>query len=1004
MVSSIKDNSAIAPTQGVINSLLGNRYSTGDCPDWFNGNALAAPTATHPNTWIKYWDSDAYVSKFHIDPTTLAVNQLWESSFDADGAARQAWPGDIKRQECLYTITVDDADGALVIAGNTSNNFDDTYLVKVAADDCIGLTYDIHDNTDDVYEINANTTWNTNLTVLGEVRVLNGNTLTISGANTIIAMSDGKKSGRPSIITVEKGAKLIVDGATITHDTRCNNTTWDGIRLLGDNGNNQLPLNQPIHQAKLELRNGAILDHAMYAITFGDGSFDDFGGLVEAEDATIRVVRRAVEFMKYPYDNNSFFKRCTLEYVNSITETPLSLVTAWDNHGAKFYGCTFQDNTGLNEYTQYGANGIFSIDATYEILPDCATPQTPCPSLTRSSFSNFNQAIYSTGSAGPMQVVNIESTDFYDNSMAFRLEGMDNSRFIRNVVENGGLVKTGYSPVYGSQMGVFTENSTGFTIEGNEFEKTGSLEATVGVNIIASGAVANEVYRNTFKGNDIGQKYDGLNRLNNTVGLEFVCNDNPVSNVEDVQVNTLSAFADGIRDIQGNGAANLSAANKFSSGATYRLRNNSANNITYHWNNSALENPAPFLGLVTSSANASNFNFCAVSSVNATPFGMQLPPAYVAEYYTERGNYDQLLYTYFQNIDGGNTDSLLNAISLSFSSEAQDLRNSLMAEAPYLSQEAILDAAYTGILNDAFLLEICLANPDATQGEEFLDQLEFEIPNPLPSSMIQLIYQNWDAETPRTLLENQLAEYSGKLGRMSSNILHAYAIDSLDHADSIKSMIASRKNKSSKYELIEMAIANEEYEDTDPLFDFIENNYELNSSEWEEHNNLKDYRDFRANIAAEGISYMQLNETQLIELRNIANAVRGRTATLARNILCFGYQECENGYPEPPAFRKKSTRIYDFNNTLVIESEREINGLETYPNPFHEALNIILTNHNKDASYNYQIIDFNGRLLIQGSLINPRNTLDLSQLANGSYFIIINVNGENRYRKLIVKQ
>ncbi|MBD99580.1 MAG: hypothetical protein CMO34_07030, partial [Verrucomicrobia bacterium] len=481
-----------------IDALVAQRFPGHDPVANPNGETcplLDPNNASRSNNAIRYWNTDASVAKYKITTVPLAVNKVWERTFDFDNKPREAYPGDIKQQECLYSIVEDDVSGALSIAGNTSSNIDDSYIAKLFHDDCIALSYDEKDLSDHIIDINSNTTWNTNKTVLGEVRIKSGNTLTISGANTTISMSDEKLTGTLSFITVEKGAKLIVDAATITRDSRCLNSTWNGIRILGDNSLSQNP---PSNQGVLELRNGALIDHAMYAISFGEGTWTDFGGIVDAKDATFRVYRRGVELMSYPFTNTSTFERCTFEYVNSITESPLPLITAWDNRGVRFIGCSFADNSGLNEYSEYSANGIFSIDAAYEVLPGCSTSTVPCPAneIIRSSFSKLNQGIYATGSAGT-QSVGVEATDFIDNAIAMRIEGLDHVRFVNNKIENGGLVKNGYrfsEPLYTHQIGFFANKAKGFEIEQNEFEQTGTAEPTLGVHIKDAGTQANEVF------------------------------------------------------------------------------------------------------------------------------------------------------------------------------------------------------------------------------------------------------------------------------------------------------------------------------------------------------------------------------------------------------------------------------------------------------------------------------------------------------------------------------
>jgi hypothetical protein len=996
-----------------VQAILTDRYpstTSGDCPDWFNN-------PTKRTDWMKFWDSDASVARYEIDQN-LTVTKKWESTFDVKGPrSREYFPGDIKRQECLYGITADDDDEAIVISGNTSSNFDDNYLAKLYNDDCIGLTYDIHDNSDDIYDITSNTTWNSSKTVLGQLVVKSGNTLTISGSSTEIKFADSKRTGVKTNLLIEKNAKLIVDGATLTADDRCVGGYWEGIFIDGDNSFDQFPLSSPTYQGKLVLKNNALLDKAMYTIKFGkEGQWNDFGGLVEAEDATIKCVRRAVEFMSYPHTNHSYFKRCTFEYVGGINEIPLPLVTAWDNNGVVFAGCTFADYSGINEYSETNASGIFSIDASYSVVSDCNFPPSippvmPCPweYKTRSSFINLNQGIYATGTGG-LQTITVDETDFIDNSIACRIEGLDNVRFTRNTTLAGGLAKQGYQSQYQNQYGYYSEQSSGFEIEQNTFESHYPLivEPVVGVYIRNSGTDANEVYNNTFKYNEIGQRFYGLNKstVSSFQGLQFLCNDNPSSNVEDVRIEmrflpTLNI--DGIRNYQGSSNPDESAANLFSSNAQWHIRNTSNNHITYYYNGPS-EQPIHYTsGLVTpSSVNTSNQ--CSNKYWETNPPIVIPSPEFqgiIDEYYADLDEYNQFLYTYHQNIDGGNTDSLLDAIDLVFPQDAQQLRDDLIAQSPYLSQQVIMDAAATGILTDAFLLEVCLANPDATTDEAFLNFLEYEIPNPLPPSMIQLIYQTWGGETPRTLLENQLASLNAKLGRTSSKLLHLYVTDTLGHQDSIVSLLESRNTLRSKYQLVELNMQNEDYEDALTKLAAIENNNDLNSNQQINHNNLETFINFKSTIASAGVSYLQLNEGQLSSLRSIAEVTSGRAAVLAQNILCFGYGECSTPGSEPEG-RRKARRVYD----LTKPTLKQASGIQAnlIPNPVEENARLLLSGVDDFTSLTIDISSNDGQKVFEQKIVSPETILKLSSLPPGIYFFQLKDNSERKASGKFIKK
>lgn len=71
-----------------------------------------------------YWQTDALVSKFDANGALE-----WSTTFDSPNPQAE-YPGDEKKQECLYSIS-QSSDGGLVVSGNESSNFDDDYLAKL---------------------------------------------------------------------------------------------------------------------------------------------------------------------------------------------------------------------------------------------------------------------------------------------------------------------------------------------------------------------------------------------------------------------------------------------------------------------------------------------------------------------------------------------------------------------------------------------------------------------------------------------------------------------------------------------------------------------------------------------------------------------------------------------------------------------------------------------------------------------------------------------------------
>lgn len=81
---------------------------------------------TQPGCYnTKYWNTDAYVGQFNSGGVLE-----WATTFDSNNVQTLLPPGDVKKQECLYSIS-QGQDGGFVVSGNHSSNFDDDYLAKL---------------------------------------------------------------------------------------------------------------------------------------------------------------------------------------------------------------------------------------------------------------------------------------------------------------------------------------------------------------------------------------------------------------------------------------------------------------------------------------------------------------------------------------------------------------------------------------------------------------------------------------------------------------------------------------------------------------------------------------------------------------------------------------------------------------------------------------------------------------------------------------------------------
>ena len=205
------------------------------------------------------------------------------------------------------------------------------------------------------------TTWDYSRIVTGDVTIKPGATLTIT-CKTIMA-----KNAR---IIVERGARLIVDGALITTKGKtqsvCSGTTntdrWTGIEVWGNTSvatNASMLLEsyalQVTDPGVVILKNKAVIEHAQVGIyaqrRAGPWSSQQqhWGGLVSVNDASFKNCRKAVEYIStIPLNNSSVFKTCTFDqtFLATSLANPVKTyegVTSWQVNNILFDGCTFNN-------------------------------------------------------------------------------------------------------------------------------------------------------------------------------------------------------------------------------------------------------------------------------------------------------------------------------------------------------------------------------------------------------------------------------------------------------------------------------------------------------------------------------------------------------------------------------------------------------------------------------------------------------------------------------------
>jgi len=796
-------------------------------------------------------------------------------------------------------------------------------------------------------------------------------------------------------IIVKPGGKLIIDGGKITKSFNCN--YWQGIIVEGTPSETQMGVtpNQGI-----VILNGAIIENAICGVKVGD-QLDPSknGGIVYAYNTDFKNCKNAILFAPYKNMNGSLelansskFTDCEFIVDNAFDNTGLT----FDSHvellgvnGITFTGCRFTNSrTNYNPPAhRYASTGISAFNSGFTVQPKCLSNLITGEVCDlndldiESIFTGLDYGIVAQGS-DDFHKVSVLSTKFISNDYGIYLSGVNNAK----ILNNSFTIAKNNNNLASSPVGLYILGGSGFRIEENEFlnNSFSSLDK-IGIQVKNTGKENNQIYKNQFVNLTYGQIFEGINysTRNPSEGLVSLCNENQNNVKDDFWVREINGFDfNGINQHQGvmlNTGSMMQivscAGNTFSTSPFYQYQNDG--NYIYY-----LQDPnysSQILSIYSSNIDVINApeNSCPskINALNIQTIESELTNITL--------NYANLKYNYNELIDAGNTEELLQLIQGEWSEDVWKLRTELLGESPYLSQEAIESVAMENFLPPALLLEICIANPDATKDQGFLDLLRYEIPTPLPEFMIDLIIASWDERTLRTEMEEQLAAFKTYKDEYHNYKTEFLLSDTIYNYSDIINHLGSRGSYSDYFSLSEIALNQEDFIQTNLYLDILEYNTEkLSSEEVAEISSFRDYIAIRESILLDSTTIYNLDSTQIATLEAYASSNNYRGAVLARNILCFLYDICIDDVPAPPKMVRVGSNTNSNKNTTPY-----IASVKVLPNPANTYASFIwdMKSYNQPAIL--QIFDQSGKEMVSKPIENQQGQWiwDLRDIPSGVY-------------------
>ncbi len=838
------------------------------------------------------------------------------------------------------------------------------------------------------------------------------------GPDSDLTMWDDIYSPEDVKIYIEPTGMLTMDGCTFDKLPETDRGMWQGVQVWGNKNLDQGSHNRKYKQGYLEMKNGATISNAIVGVDLWDPwDYQTTGGIIKATDANFINNAKGVRIEEYLYyypDNNpatgtelnynSSFTRCRFEVNGDFigTEPFYEHVKLSKVKGITFNGCEFILRNP-NSHVATWAKGLLAHDASFSIN---SSYDLHSNLIRQAVFDGLYMGVEALGditSSITTRSFSIKNTDFANNDCGVfaRATGFP------TVINCNFAVGRGDSDC---AMGIYAEGINDFAIENNHFEPAQICpDDSFGIVVKDSNTSGTQIYQNDFESLYCGNLAIGENRIGE-YGLEYRCNQNALNSIDFYVQRNVASPINGVKPNQGS--ESLAADNTFSIDGYHFYNEADETKMFYYYQKNA-ENEEPMR--ISSSVNKSEViqtdncpshygNGGGSSNGGLTPVLSDTQKHQrEMDYYNAYSTYNSVKNLYDRLTDGGSTHSTVADIRTASSYDMWDLRAKLLGASPYLSEEVLKEAAdRDDVFTESVLFEILASNPDELRKSDIISYVENKT-HPLPQYMTDILKQMANGTTYKTVLLNQMANYSHDYRLAAADMVRSILNDSVVDVDELRGWLSNMNDIASDREIISTYMAEGDFNTAFSLADMLPSLYHLEGDDLDAHDDYMELLRLYRNLYNEGRNTMQMDSTEIALVETIAYGSNGTPKHMAQSILegayRYHFEECPI-VPYPGNERGGCVENID------PQSYGKAMGLnvDVKPNPATTwvAVDFTLPGDAKDAML--VLTNTMGVKFLQTNLNGNvgQKVLDLREFANGVYMLTVQCGECSHTEKLVI--